>query len=84
VIKNFEFKLKTNKKVKIRPINILSQMTIYKFLPFKFDKNVRFFIKIRDIKRETCFAGKKCYLFALEQIEPFYTQDHKIVSKNAG
>ena len=34
-------------------------------------RNVRFFIEIREIKRETCFAGIKCYLFTSEQIRNF-------------
>jgi len=57
---------------------------IFELIQFKFHKNVRFFcIEIREIERETCFAGIKCYLFASEQIRNFYTQNHEILSKNS-
>jgi len=54
---------------------------VYKFIQFKLHKNVRFFIKIREIKRETCFVGIKCYLLSLKQIRNFFVQDHEIASK---
>ena len=71
VIKNLELKPKVNKKVK----NIVSQMirqeswiyiSIYSIQVSY--KCAIFLIKIREIKRDSCFACINYYLFASEQI----------------
>ena len=58
---------------------------IHKIIQFKSHENVRFFIKIRKIKRETCLRYKMLLIYlGTNKKKTFYTQDHEIASKNAG
>ena len=77
VIKYFEFKPKTKKKVKITTMNILSQIVtqdicLNKFIQFKFHKNVQFFkSKSAKLKGKSVCRYKMLLFYASEQIRNF-------------